>query len=120
MTAAPEARPAAGRPVTPSTILAARLAALSARVEAGEAPDLRDELRALCELAGGLDPYLARCSTPESPGLRRLADRTRERDWAGPTPGPAPLEREMLSGHVEGQVLKMLVHATRAWRVLGL
>lgn len=29
-----------------------------------------------------------------------------------------PLEQEMLSGHVEGQLLKMLVHATRARHVL--
>jgi caffeoyl-CoA O-methyltransferase len=122
VTAAHDARPAAGRPVTPTTILAARLAELTERVGAGTvAPaDLRDELGALTELAAGLDPYLSRWSTPESPGLRRLADRTRERDWSGPTPGPAPLEREMVSGHVEGQVLKMLVHATRAWRVLDI
>jgi caffeoyl-CoA O-methyltransferase len=109
-----------GRPVTPASILAARLAGLTERVDAtdGVPAELRAELRELAELAGGLDPYLERWSTPESPALRRLAERTRAHDWTGATPGAAPLEREMLSGHVEGQVLKMLVHATRAWRVL--
>jgi caffeoyl-CoA O-methyltransferase len=124
VTAAQEAGPAvdtaAGRPVTPTTILAARLDQLSRRLGAadGIAPELRAELRDLVELADGLDPYLDACTTPESPALRRLAERTRAHDWTGPTPGAAPLEREMLSGHVEGQVLKMLVHATRARRVL--
>jgi caffeoyl-CoA O-methyltransferase len=124
MTTAPHAGPAidtgAGRPVTPTSILAARLDELSRRLDTadGVTPELRAELRAVTELAGGLDPYLTACTTPESPALRRLAERTRAHDWTGPTPGPAPLEQEMLSGHVEGQVLKMLVHATRAWRVL--
>lgn len=65
-----------------------------------------------------LRPEPARWSTPESPALRRLAERTRTPDRPGPAPDAAP--REGLSGHVEGQVLKMLVHATRAWRVLGI
>ena len=100
----------AGRPVTPTTILAARLEELSRRLDAS--PELNAEVHELAELAGGLDPYLAACTTPESPALAELARRTREHEWTG------TLEREMLSGHVEGQVLKMLVHATRAWRVL--
>jgi caffeoyl-CoA O-methyltransferase len=102
--------PTAGRPVTPTTILAARLDELSRRLDADDA--LAAEVRELAELAGGLDPYLAAATTPESPALAELARRTREHEWTG------TLEREMLSGHVEGQVLKMLVHATRAWRVL--
>ena len=78
------------------------------------------ELRDACELARGLDPYLSRWTTPESPTLRRLAQRTQAEDWTRHSAGglPAPLEQEMLSGHVEGQTLKMLVHATRARRVL--
>ncbi|MBC8093956.1 MAG: class I SAM-dependent methyltransferase, partial [Pseudonocardia sp.] len=49
-----------------------------------------------------------------------LARRTAARDWdtrsgAGVA---AALEQEMLSGHVEGQTLKFLVHMTRARRVL--
>jgi len=115
-------RPGAPRPVTPQSILASRLGQLARRLDAagGVDPALRSELRELCELAGGLDPYLSRWTTPESAGLRRLAQRTEAEDWnrhaAGRTAGY--LEQEMLSGHVEGQALKMLVYATRATRVL--
>ena len=113
--------PGVPRPVTPLTILAERLARLSRQLEAAEGADpaLVSELREAGQLAGGLDPYLSQWTTPESPALRRLAQRTGAEDWrqhAGD--GPAPLEQEMLSGHVEGQTLKMLVHATRARRVL--
>jgi len=115
-------RPGAPRPVTPLTILASRLDRLAR--QAGQVPGLdpawQAELRDACELARGLDPYLSRWTTPESDALRRLARRTEAQDWTRhPGAGrPAPLEQEMLSGHVEGQALKMLVHATRARRVL--
>ena len=115
-------RPGAPRPVTPLTILAGQLDRLTRQFEAAEGvdPALTAELRDACELAGGLDPYLSRWTTPESPALRLLAERTAAQDWRQHPAGvaPAPLEQEMLSGHVEGQTLKMLVHATRARRVL--
>jgi caffeoyl-CoA O-methyltransferase len=112
-------RPGKPRPVTPLTILASRLDRL-ARTVPGADPSWAAELRDVCALARGLDPYLSRWTTPESPALRRLAERTRAEDWTrhGADGLPAPLEQEMISGHVEGQVLKMLVHATRARRVL--
>jgi caffeoyl-CoA O-methyltransferase len=115
-------RPGAPRPVTPLTILASRLDRLVR--QAGEMPGLDPawlaDLREARELARGLDPYLSRWTTPESGALRALARRTQAQDWTRhPGAGhPAPLEQEMLSGHVEGQTLKMLVHATRARRVL--
>lgn len=107
------------RPVTPMSILAAKLDELSRRLDGvdGIDPALTAELRAACELAGGLDPYVARCTTPESPALRELARRTAAEDW-GRHAGVSSLEQEMLSGHVEGQTLKLLVHVTRARRVL--
>jgi caffeoyl-CoA O-methyltransferase len=107
----------APRPVTPLGIVAAKLEALSARLEGTEGldPHLKAEVRQARELAGGLEPYLSHCTTPESPALRRLAERTRAEDWSRLS---SPLEQEMLSGHVEGQVLKFLVHLTRATRVL--
>jgi caffeoyl-CoA O-methyltransferase len=106
--------PPAARPVTPSTIVAHELAELARR---GDAPE---RLRRVAALAAGLDPYLGRCTTPESPALAALARRTAERDWAGRTGDGVvlPLEQEMLSGHVEGQFLRFLVHLTRARRVL--
>src|SRR6201999_1812253 len=69
-------------------------------------------------MISGLDAYIQRSSTPESAALARLAERTRAEDWE--RFGRGDPEQEMLSGHVEGQLLKMLVHATRARRVLEL
>ena len=110
------------RPVTPVSILAMKLARVSRGLHAapGIDPGLRAELDEACQLAAGLDSYLSRCSTPESPDLTRLARRTRAEDWsARGDPATVPvLEQEMLSGHVEGRMLSMLVHLTRARRVL--
>jgi caffeoyl-CoA O-methyltransferase len=108
-------QPRPARPVTPTTIVAQELAELSR----GPGADLI-RLRRIAELAGGLDPYLSRCTTPESPALAALARRTRERDWDTRSGDGVlmALEQEMLSGHVEGQVLKFLVHMARATRVL--
>jgi caffeoyl-CoA O-methyltransferase len=115
-------RPGAPRPVTPQTILASQLDRLVRQIESAGTvgPALQAALREACELAGGLEPYLSQWTTPESPALRRLSERTRAEDWRRHGSGgrAAPLEQEMLSGHVEGQLLKMLVHATRARRVL--
>lgn len=114
------ARPiAAPRPVTPVSILAARLHDLCEQVEAldGAADELAAGLREVCALASGLDPYLSECTTPESAALAALAERTGQTDWSRSDDGVF-LEQEMLSGHVEGQALKFLVHMTRAERVL--
>lgn len=100
------------RPVTPASILAARLAELAGRV-GGE--DIAGEVRELAELAGGLDSYPGRYTSPQSDALAALASATARHDW---DQAPGGLEQEMLSGHVEGQFLAMLVHALRATRVL--
>jgi caffeoyl-CoA O-methyltransferase len=108
------------RPVTPVAILAATLAQAHARL--GELVDPDPELRLYVEraeaLAVGLDPYLARCSSPESEALAEVARRTREFDWASRGGVAVELEQEMLSGHLEGAFLAMLVRLTQAHRVL--
>ncbi|MDD7941434.1 class I SAM-dependent methyltransferase [Actinomycetospora lutea] len=111
---------APARPVTPVGILAATLERVAAGLEgvAGVPDGVRDDLDRARALAGGLNPYLEQCTTPESPALARLAAATRERDWSARDASAVFLEQEMLSGHVEGQTLKMLVAATRARRVL--
>lgn len=109
------------RPVTPLGILASQLSDLSDRLDPldGVDAELKSELSHARALAAGLDPYLGRCTTPESPALRSLAERTRAADWSGGDNGsPAHLEQEMLSGHVEGQALKFLVRLAGAKRVL--
>lgn len=112
------------KPVTPSGILAAKLEQLSRKLEAVDNvdPELESELRSACELAGGLEPYLGRCTSPESAALRLLARRTQAEDWSRRSDNDtvAQLEQEMLSGHVEGQMLKMLVRITCAKRVLDI
>ncbi|MFN9675964.1 MAG: O-methyltransferase, partial [Microcystis sp.] len=111
------------RPVTPVGIISAKLAALVGRAESidGLDPVFKAELQQVCALACGLDPYLDVCTTPESPALAALVQRTQAEDWSKRfTDGETvrQLEQEMLSGHVEGQMLKFLVHLTQAQRVL--
>ena len=113
----------APRSVTPIGILATKLAALSQQIAAIDSidPNLKSELQQAYELAKGLDPYISHCTTPESPALAALVERTQAENWGqravdGET--GRPLEQEMLSGHVEGQTLKFLVHIARAQRVL--
>jgi caffeoyl-CoA O-methyltransferase len=110
--------PPAPRPVTPTTILARELDQICRQLEQTlrTDPDLLTQVRRARDLATGLDPYLDQCTTPESPALAELARRTAEYDWdSHPEAG---LEQEMLSGHVEGQLLKFLVHLSGAHRVL--
>lgn len=78
-------------------------------------------LAAIAHLAAGLEPYVESCTTPQSPALAALVADTQRMDWqarhlSGDT--RVPLEQEMLSGHVEGQFLKMLVYAIGAKRIL--
>ncbi|MFM9161075.1 MAG: O-methyltransferase, partial [Dolichospermum sp.] len=73
------------------------------------------------ELASGIDPYLDQHTTNESPALAALAQKTASEDWSqrfsdGET--VRQLEQEMLSGHIEGQTLKMFVSMTKAKRIL--
>ena len=107
------------RPVTPAGILAQRLQELVqlGQDQPGTDPTLQAGLLEAYQLAQGLDPYLDRFSTPASPALRALEQRTRDHDWSA---GPGALEQEMLSGQVEGQFLKLMVHAVRARQVLDI
>lgn len=111
--------PPVPRPVTPTTIIAKELREVCEQVEAAGGLDreLLDRLHRIHDLASGLDPYVAQCTTPQSPALRELADRTHHTDWDA-RPTGVYLEQEMLSGHVEGQLLKFLVHMSDAHRVL--
>lgn len=113
----------APRPVTPVGILAQKLERLTTQIASLEGidPALKAELQQACNLASGLDPYLSHCTTPESPALAALVQRTQAEDWSkrfSDRDTVNQLEQEMLSGHVEGQILKFLVHLTRAKRVL--
>lgn len=107
--------PPVPRPVTPVGLAAQ---ALAAAVGADLPGDVAEQVGRASELVGGLDPYLAACTTPESPALSALARATAEHDWSARPDTAVFLEQEMLSGHVEGQLLKTLVRLARARRVL--
>ena len=108
------------RPITPLAIVASALDRLTLQAEnLPGALDLLPELRRTRDLAAGLDPYLRRCTSPESAALARLAKRTQDENWERHrTESGVQLETEMLSGHVEGQFLRMLVALTKAVHVL--
>ena len=111
------------RPVTPSGLIAAKLEQLQAlALTLGYSDSLfTSTLDEAVALSCGLETYITACTTPESEALAGLVRDTRSVDWQdhfidGAT--TLPLEQEMLSGHIEGQLLKMLIRATGARRVL--
>lgn len=112
----------APRPVTPSSILADKLSQLLQKADALPLPsDFKLALKEVTQLATGLEPYMQACSTPESAALVALSHETQLEDWSrrfasGETVGE--LEQEMLSGHIEGQFLKLLLPSLKAKRVL--
>ncbi len=110
------------RPVTPLGILAQELEALVQALDKETLPaQIKQKLRNASLLALGLDPYLEQCTTSESAALAALADKTAREHWSNRFEGGetvVALEQEMLSGHIEGQALKMFIHMTKAKRVL--
>ena len=110
------------RPVTPLGILVQQLEHIvtTAKTESVSA-ELQTSLDNAYQLASGLDPYLEDCTTSESEPLANLTTKTQQEDWSkrfsdGET--VKALEQEMLSGHIEGQLLKMLVSISKSKRVL--
>lgn len=110
------------RPVTPLGILVEHLETAVEMVEKEiiSAP-VKSHLQSALHLAAGLDSYLDECTSEESPGLKAIAQKTSQEAWShlfkqGST--ERELEQEMLSGHLEGQLLKMFVQMSGAKRVL--
>lgn len=116
----PELQPP--RAVTPLGILVEQLEAISEQAKSSNIPtELREQIDRAYELAAGLNPYIEANTTPESSALANLAEKTSQEPWElrfsdGET--VRQLEQEMLSGHLEGQTLKMFVSMTRAQRIL--
>lgn len=113
------------RPVTPLGIAVSHLEAAVALLPQVDAvpTDLAMYLQQALVLMAGLDDYLEQSTTPESPELTEIAQRTRHESWQekfGNGKTVRPLEQEMLSGHVEGQTLKLFVHMLGARRVLDI
>lgn len=113
------------RPVTPIGIAASHLeAATMLLLQAENVPDeLALHLQQALVLLTGLDNYLEQCTTPESPELTEIAQKTCNEPWQSDHLNGntiRELEQEMLSGHVEGQTLKMFVQMMRAQRILDI
>lgn len=115
----------APRPITPLGIAVSHLeAAMALLTRTAEVPtELATHLQQALVLMAGLDDYLERSTTPESPELTEIAQKTRYEPWQakfdeGET--VRPLEQEMLSGHVEGQTLKLFAHMVGARRILDI
>ncbi|MGJ5672609.1 MAG: O-methyltransferase [Nostochopsis sp.] len=110
------------RPVTPHGILVEQLQKTLALAESGNTPEtVVTALRQAYQLAAGLEPYISYHTTRESEALAALVQKTTKEDWTQRfTDGETvrQLEQEMLSGHVEGQTLKMFVHMSKAKSVL--
>jgi caffeoyl-CoA O-methyltransferase len=111
------------RPVTPLGIIAANLDRLCERAQRLAVKDASfvELLAQTARLAGGLETYLDENTTAESPVRTELVADTASRDWTALSDAGSTallLEAEMLSGHVEGQLLNFLVRATRATKIL--
>ncbi|MGK7874820.1 MAG: O-methyltransferase [Xenococcaceae cyanobacterium] len=114
--------PKIARPVTPLGILVEQLEKTVQMAKQANVPaSLLASVQQAFNLAAGIDPYLEECTTSESPALAALARKTATEDWSkrfcdGET--VRQLEQEMLSGHIEGQTLKLFVYMSGAKRIL--
>lgn len=112
----------AARPVTPLGIIVEELGNTLAKAKSTQTPEhVTTSLEKVYQLAALIDPYLSEYSTSDSQPLVDLVKATCGEDWSqlfddGET--VRQLEQEMLSGHVEGQTLKMFVHMIKAESVL--
>ena len=110
------------RPITPLGIVVQQLEEVMEMAKKDQvSPSLMTALEQVQALAAGIDPYIESCTTPESTALANLAQKTASEDWSkrfsdGET--VRQLEQEMLSGHIEGQTLKLFVQMIRAKRIL--
>uniref|UniRef100_A0A1A8HXG5 D-arabinitol 2-dehydrogenase [ribulose-forming] n=1 Tax=Nothobranchius kuhntae TaxID=321403 RepID=A0A1A8HXG5_NOTKU len=83
--------------------------------------ELKSHLQKALDISSGLDDYLEKMTTPESEPLAELYKKTISHDWdqvfkEGKTTFRLP--KECITGHVEGQTLKMLIHMSQARKVL--
>lgn len=112
------------RPVTPLGILVERLeTAVKMAREAKVATPVIEQIEIALNLAAGIDPYIETCTTAESPELKVIALNTQAQKWSEKFADGATgreLEQEMLSGHLEGQALKMFVYMSRAQSILDI
>ncbi|XP_038552232.1 uncharacterized protein zgc:113054 isoform X1 [Micropterus salmoides] len=115
--------PAEKVPDTPVEVLVDLLTkAKEIATGSGNVPvELTSHVQKALDIASGLDDYLEQMTTQESKPLAELYKKTISHDWdqvhkEGKTMFRLP--KECITGHVEGQALKMLIHMSQAKRVL--
>lgn len=113
------------RPITPVKIAADHLEKAIALLPQAQnvSNTLVEHLQQALILVAELDDYIERSTTPESPQLTEIAQKTQHEPWQtnydkGET--EQELEQEMLTGHLEGQALKMFVRMTGATKALDI
>lgn len=113
------------RPVTPLGILVEHLQTAVQMVDSEPSVPVavKTHLQKALHLAAGIEPYIGECTSKESAALATINYKTRSEQWDKRSEDGStvrPLEQEMLSGHVEGQALKMFVYMTRAKSILDI
>ncbi|MGB3591460.1 MAG: class I SAM-dependent methyltransferase [Nonlabens sp.] len=112
----------AHRPVTPHSILVSKLEQLQEELlSRGSHMDVLDLVDECKSLVSTMDQYLLECSSTPSTTLQQLEASSNAMDWDSAfakADTALPLEREMLSGALEGQFLKFLVAATQSKSIL--
>ncbi|MEM1325521.1 MAG: class I SAM-dependent methyltransferase [Bacteroidota bacterium] len=110
------------RPITPHSILTSKLQALEKLMRDTSAyPIYLDSLQECLDLATPLDHYIAEHTSSPSEDLDRLEAETNAIDWDGAFnrgQTELQLEKEMVSGAVEGQFLQLLTSISGAKRIL--
>ncbi|MGY6529303.1 MAG: O-methyltransferase [Cyanobacterium sp.] len=110
------------RAIAPLAILVEKLEKILQNAkDIQESSGLVNELQEAYEFAANLEPYLAQVSSTQSGALANLAQKTAQADWSklfaeGET--AFELEQEMLSGHIEGQMLQIFVKMLGATNIL--
>ena len=110
------------RAVTPHTILSETFMALQQKIKSVEVDAETLELLEKCEhLIVPLEQYLETHTSLPSSALQRLEEKTNAQNWDTAFEKEETdlhLEKEMLSGAVEGQFLKFITAISKAKRVL--
>ncbi len=110
------------RAVTPYSILCEKLLLLQQQLFVSEQDSKALKLVRECiDLIEPLEGYLKLNTTCASSELQRLEENTNTQNWESAFDSSLtalPLEKEMLSGALEGQFLKMLVEISGATKVL--
>lgn len=110
------------RAVTPTTILSEKLATLKKRIsEKASEAEVMALINQCQSLIDPLENYLVKNTTNPSEGLNTLESETYALNWNQAfenSDTSLKLQKEMLSGKIEGQFLKMLIAATKSKHVL--